>query len=438
LLESEKEFPTMATVLAGLAQKTGLKEVLIQTDSSETNTKLAAAWTDMLRMNTSIKILDLTTTEQWKGDSDSNLSAAVAEGLVSNSSLETVRLPHANNRSPVDSLFNGLVWQEMLESNHSLKKLSFSVCFITMEGFDCLARGLSCNTSLEALDLSNTDMGDPSVIALVDGLRINKTLKALDLSNNSRLSQSGRAAIEQLLGYNALRELVLADTNASVGASILGSGLSDSHSLEKLNLEGTFLEREGPETFRTLCESLRGITTLRFLSVRDNGVRLDSACAEALKLDTMSSETLDLDYNNVTSCGIAALAQSLRGPCTLKELSLMECQLDNTGLLKLGEALTTNDALEVLNVRDNDITHTGASQFCDMLPQMKGLKAVYGLITDLSDAPTDAVGLALVHGLQKIRSYKTSLKTRTILSMSGLLNATVLLVSHGKSIFISD
>jgi hypothetical protein len=109
-----------------------------------------------------------------------------------------------------------------------------------------------------------------------------------------------------------------------------------------------------------------------------------------------------LDYNNVTSCGVAALAQSLRGPCTLKELSLMACQLDDTGLLKLGEALTTNDALEVLNVIDNDITLTGASQFYDLLPQMKGLKAVYGLMSGLmSDDPTDAVGLALVHGLRK-------------------------------------
>jgi hypothetical protein len=119
--------------------------------------------------------------------------------------------------------------------------------------------------------------------------------------------------------------------------------VSDSYSLEKFNCEGTFLEGEGPETFRALCESLRGNTTLRYLNVRDTVVRLDGACAEALKLDTMSLKTLYLGCNNVTSCGITALAQSLRGPCALKELN-------NTGLLKRGEALTTNDALEVLKL----------------------------------------------------------------------------------------
>jgi hypothetical protein len=44
--------------------------------------------------------------------------------------------------------------------------------------------------------------------------------------------------------------------------------------------------------------------------------RLDGVCATALKLDTMSLETLCLEGNDVTSCGIAALAEGLQGPCT--------------------------------------------------------------------------------------------------------------------------
>jgi Ran GTPase-activating protein (RanGAP) involved in mRNA processing and transport len=162
-------------------------------------------------------------------------------------------------------------------------------------------------------------MKETSVIALVDGLRTNNTLKCLDLSDNCGLSQSGGAAIAQLIGYNVLRELFLADTAASVDTSILtSSGLSDKHSLEKLDLGRTFLDEEASETFCALCESLRGNTALRFLGVSDNDVHLDRVCATSLKLDTMSLETLHLDGNAVTSCGIAALAQSLQGPCTLK------------------------------------------------------------------------------------------------------------------------
>jgi Ran GTPase-activating protein (RanGAP) involved in mRNA processing and transport len=240
-------------------------------------------------------------------------------------------------------------------------------------------------------------MTDDCVVSLVDGLKTNKTLKCLDLSNSCDLNQSGRAAIERLIGYNVLRELNLANTRDSVGASILASGLSDNYSLEKLDLEGTFVRGQGPETFRALCESLRGNTALRHLNVRYTGVRLDRVCVTALRLDSMALETLKMDLNTWTSCGIAALAQSLRGPCTLKALRLRQCQLDDTGLLKLGEVLTTNDALEVLDVSGNACTRNGACQFFELLPQMKGLKVVYGLVAK----NTEAVGMALLDGLRK-------------------------------------
>jgi Ran GTPase-activating protein (RanGAP) involved in mRNA processing and transport len=374
-LKYHQKIPAIVSVLAGLAKNTGLKKLRFKTASGGTNATLATAWTNMLQRNTSITSFDL---REAFGDKNARyeLCTAVAEGLVENSTLETLYLPCMEYRTD----FHGPVWQEALQSNHSLKMLSFRECSIPLRSHECLAQGISRNTSLESLDLSYTDMTDASIIALVDGLRTNKTLKCLNLSDNSDLNQSGRAAIERLIGYNVLRELFLAGTAESVGASILASGLSDNHSLERLDLEGALVDGARSETFRALCASLHGNTTLRELDVRCNGVVLDDVCATALKLDTMALETLDLDLNGVTSCGITALAQRLQGPCTLKELSLTSCGLNDTDLLKLGEALTSNGALEVLDVSNNDFTHYGVSHFFELLPQMKGLKAVHGLV----------------------------------------------------------
>jgi hypothetical protein len=395
--KDHEKIPTMVSVLAGLAQNKGLKDFAFETDLGETNAILATAWTNMLQTNTSITTLDLRKPNcELNADADSELCSAVAKGLVKNSALETLCIPDTENAI----VLHGPVWQEMLESNQYLKKLFLTQCSISLEAFQCLARGLSQNTSLESIVLSKTDMMDSSIIALVEGLRTNKTLKCLDLSYNRGLTQSGRAAIERLIGYNVLKELILVNTKESVGASILASGLSDNHSLEMLDLEGALVE--GSEPYRTLCESLRGNTTLRHLDVRDNGVILDDVCVTALKLDTMSLERLDLDYNRVTSCGITVLAQSLQGPCTLKTLGLSGCVLDDAGLLKLGEALTSNVSLEDLYVSGNDFTHDGACQFFELLPQMKGLKIVYGLVVKRNDVPpTEAVGMALLDGLRK-------------------------------------
>jgi Ran GTPase-activating protein (RanGAP) involved in mRNA processing and transport len=398
-LVDHENTPTMVSVLAGIARNTGLKKVSFGTISGEINSTLATAWTNMLERNASIIILDLRNV-QCPQDTECVLSSAVAEGLVTNSNLETLYIPGWSFSNP--DVFPGPAWQEMLESNHCLQKLGFSNHSISVEAFQCLARGLSHNSSLESLDLHDTEMMDTDVIALVEGLRTNKTLKYLFLSCNRRLSQSGRAAIEWLMGYNVLRVLNLANTPDSVGVSILASGLSDNHSLEELDLDRTFVNGEGSDTFRALCGSLRGNTTLRHLNVSDNGVHLDGVCVTAL-IDTMALETLALNDSAATSCGITALAQSLQGSCTLKRLSLRGCDLDDTGLLKLGEALTTNVSLEMLDVRGNNgFTLNGACQFFGLLPQMKGLKKVFGLMIIGDDsAPNEAVGVALFDGLGK-------------------------------------
>jgi hypothetical protein len=74
-------------------------------------------------------------------------------------------------------------------------------------------------------------------------------------------------------------------------------------------------------------------------------------------------ERLDLI---TTLLPVAALAQSLQGPCTLKELSLGD--LDDTDCSNSG-GLDSNVSLEVLDVRENIFTHNGACQFFELLPR---------------------------------------------------------------------
>jgi hypothetical protein len=100
-----------------------------------------------------------------------------------------------------------------------------------------------------------------------------------------------------LLGYNILRLLNLADTSESVDAATLTNGLSGNCTLESLNLDPAFQGDDDisrSEAFRALCEGLCGNTTLRYLNVNDNDVSL---------------ETLHLDENTFTSCGIIDLSR---------------------------------------------------------------------------------------------------------------------------------
>jgi hypothetical protein len=77
----------------------------------------------------------------------------------------------------------------------------------------------------------------------------------------------------------------------------------------------------------------------------------------------MFLERLDLI---TTLLPVAALAQSLQGPCTLKELSLGD---PTTRDCSAREALTSNVSLEVLDVRDNDFHPQRSLSFFELFPR---------------------------------------------------------------------
>jgi hypothetical protein len=103
----------------------------------------------------------------------------------------------------------------------------------------------------------------------------------------------------------------------------------------------------------------------RHLDVRDNGVILDSVCATALKLDTMSLESLISITTVLPVAKNAALSQDLQGPCTLKELMLRN---STTQAQNPSGGLDSNVSLEVLDC-EYMISHNGACQFFELFPR---------------------------------------------------------------------
>jgi hypothetical protein len=101
-------------------------------------------------------------------------------------------------------------------------------------------------------------------------------------------------------------------------------------------------------------------------------------------------------------------------------------------LLLLGEALTTNVSLAILDVMDrNDFTHYGVFKFFGLLPQMNSLKVVYGLVTTRNDiAPTKALGLALVQGLRNNTKLQKIFKDDSVMTVDSFFSHGVARTIH--------
>jgi hypothetical protein len=148
---------------------------------------------------------------EGNADADSEMCSAVAKAFE-NSTLETLYLPDDEINCPSRTGIRDARATDVL-------KASLYYCSISLEAFECSLARLSTIRHWSQVERYQHDRR-LCYCSLVDGLRTNKTLKYLDLSLMMTLSQSGRAAIEQLIVQCLERAQINSD---SVGASILAA-----------------------------------------------------------------------------------------------------------------------------------------------------------------------------------------------------------------------
>jgi Ran GTPase-activating protein (RanGAP) involved in mRNA processing and transport len=393
----EDESYSFTPILLGLACNRGVSHLHIW-HSRLCLISCATAWVELLQKNTSLKILELKDCSFRRDD-----MSAIVRGPEGNASLEKLTFINLKDEGD-DSVLHGPAWQAMLQRNRSLKEIvfrhnSYSRSENPSGEFECFAGGLVQNASLKSLDLSNQRIGNAGIAALVEALGSNDTLESLLLSFSKIKGAEGAAAVQNLWRNKTLKHLSLSYNffeEEDEEATGFPTDLSRNCVFETLNLRYVGLQSHG---CRAVCESLQGSSCLRELDLSRNEISLDVDCATALNnlLGSTTLRVLCFTGNRVTSEGIELLARGLQGNSRLRELDLQECEIDNEGLLKLGEALVENSTLEILRLCD-PFTQDGVSQFFRLLPQMKGLKVL--CITHL-DVMVNELCVAVVDGLRK-------------------------------------
>jgi Ran GTPase-activating protein (RanGAP) involved in mRNA processing and transport len=412
----------LAPILVGLAWNKGIHNFTLR--GVRGNSPLCAeAWTCMLRNNTALKVVDLSTLDDvpsrgrgiYKLGRES--ACGITQGLCMNNTLKKLDLGGCLDANS----FDGAAWRDMLSQNTSLKELVLTrfCIFDGAVGSDAfpeiqgLSDGLAQNKSLRVLDISLNALEPSAVQSLSLALKHNTTLESLNLADN-QIAVDGAMAIKSMLEANTfLRRinLSLTELGEDEGGLALIEGLSQNHRLESLDISCNSL---GNETFRAICLGLQGNTSLRELNVERNNIHLE-ACATELNglLASSSLRTLRIGGNQgiltedeifeiITegnnNRGIELLAEGLRTNESLIELGLHGVDCRNTGLRFLAEALTENSTLETLDIAENDFDSDGVLHFLGLLPEMQGLKEVNGFLDQLGE---ERVCVALAESLRE-------------------------------------
>ena len=237
-----------------------------------------------------------------------------------------------------------------------------------------------CGSGVKLLWLHNTGIGEPDCEAVCELLKSSHSLQHLHIHLNNLSSESVASIITGLSHNSSLTFLQISNSHFSMAnVDSLASVLKD-HSkctLTELYLRDCHISSEGGvKLAAALCMN----TTLERLDLSHNpiGEHVEGATAVAKILaDNKTLTELYLQDCHISSEGAVKLAAALCKNLTLKHLYLDRNPIGVEGASSMSDMLQHNTSLEHLHLRDNSVGEEGVHQLINSLKHNQTLSTLW-------------------------------------------------------------
>jgi len=370
------------------------------------NSSVSESISNALKVNTSLKELDLSENEIGSG------ASKLADALKINKTLALLDL--GVNNIPAEDLATII---RALNVNESLTHLSLKGSSIRPEDSKLLYEVFKNNKNLVALNLDWNTMTEFTAVEAFRMLVKNKVLKELYTVGNPLKDSSIELICEALRTSKTLTHLSLGWTQADDFEDI-GKVLITNKSLIQLNLKDC---RIGSDSAQLIAKALKINRTLTYLNLENNLLE-DKGVApfnEALKVNK-ALIYLNLGLNKLQKINIG---NGLKANKSLKELYLQENKIDNESLISIKEALEDNNTLMVLDLASNNIDITGISSICEGLKVNVGIEQLYLCGNEMKEDKLSIIGemLKVNKTLKELHLEDTSMSSVEIKFLCKLL-----------------
>ena len=392
---------------------------------------------------------------QALGLSNTNMPKEVTDDLAlaieCNQSLNTVQLNNNNlQRSAVMII-------QALSKISSLKVLNLRSIQLTEDAGECLSLVICNNLGLNILLLDNNDIGK-GMLHIVRALQQLNSLQALDLSNTN-MPKEVTDDLALAIGCNqTLNTLYLYGNNLQSSAVIILKALSKISSLKELNLESIQLTEDASEYLSpVICNNLG----LNKLFLDNNGIgkgmlhivralqQLNSLQELDLSNTNMPKEVADdlalaIEYNqslnavqmsnNKLQCSAVVIIQALSKISSLKELNLQSIQLTEDAGEYLSSVICNNAGLNQLFLDNNNIGK-GMLHIIRALQQLNSLLALGLSNTNMPKDVTDDLALAIEYNqsLNTVQLNNNNLQRSAVMIIQALSKISSLKVLNLRS-----
>ena len=275
-------------------------------------------------------------------------------------------------------------------SMSSLRRLWLSFNPIESGGAVKVIKAL-CYGEVKELLLDNTGIGVPDCEALCELLKSNCSLEELKTCENNFSSESVASIITGLSHNSSLVDLDISNSHFSMAnvislASVVKDRTCTSElklKLKMLNLQDCHISSKGAvELAAGLCKN----TTLTNLNLGHNpiGVDVEGVTAVAKLLEEVGGDhsKVTLTHLVLRNChiggqGARELAAALCKNSTLKHLNLNHNHIGVEGASSISDMLQHNTSLEVLHLRNESVGEEGVHQLINGLKHNQTLRKLY-------------------------------------------------------------
>ena len=259
----------------------------------------------------------------------------------------------------------------VLAKNKWLQKLGLSNNSLNDDGVKIISKSLCQHTRLIAMDFQNNNITKKSVEALSSVISSNNELEALNLSNNQL--QLGAIKLATVLKTISLLKVLDLQNNSipEEAADELAAAIRANSSLEELWLGGNHLG----SSLVMIVDALKGITTLKKLSLGNNGNRSKELAPAIASIVTRNK--------------------------LMERLSLNNSGLNDDGVIKIAESLCNRSKLRWISFQQNNITKKSAGTLSSVISNSKELKNLY-----LGNNQLQVRAIKLATALKTISSLK--------------------------------
>ena len=237
-----------------------------------------------------------------------------------------------------------------------------------------------CGSGVKLLWLNNTGIGEPDCEALCELLKSSPSLQHLRIDQNNLSSASIASIITGLSHNSSLADLNISNSHFSMAnVNILASVLKD-HSnctLTKLDLQDCHISSEGAvKLAATLCKN----TTLEHLDLSRNPIGAHVKGVTAVAKMLVENKTLTVLYLwdcHISREGAVELAAALCKNSTLKCLVLNHNPIGVEGASSMSHMIQHNTSLKILFLLDNSVGEEGVHQLINSLKHNQTLRRLW-------------------------------------------------------------